>query len=124
MKNSNHKYNKYIEKILTRIYKQTDKNEIPISCIIRALLLMLIIKTFNMDKEKMTWRQISIRARSKKEFYRILQLEADDYLPPIHQANKKYIAEVIYGKKKVHISCLIMISIWRTTSKELFKFHI
>ena len=111
MKNSNHKYNKYTEKILTRICMQTDEKVILINCINREQLLMLIIKTLNMDKQKMSWRLISIRARSKKEFYRILQLEADAYLPPIHQANRKYIAEVISGKKKVRISCLIVIYI-------------
>ena len=78
---------------------QTDEKVILISCI-RDQLLMLIIKTLNMDKQKMSWRQISIKARSKKKFNRILQLEADAYVPTIHQANRKYIAEVISEKKK------------------------
>ena len=56
----------------------------------------------------MSVRQISIRARSKKEMYRLLQLEADVYLPPIQQINRKFIADILAGKKKVtHIVLLI-----------------
>ena len=54
-----------------------------------------------MERQRMSINQISIRARSKKEIYRLLQIEAYVYLPPIQQANRRYIAEVISGKKKV-----------------------
>ena len=47
-------------------------------------------------------QQISVRAKSKKEMYRILQLEGDVYLPPIQQANRKYITGIISGKIKVY----------------------
>ena len=61
-----------------------------------------------MERQRMSVRQISIRARSKKEMYRLLQLEADVYLPPIQQANRKFIADILAGKKKVtHIVLLI-----------------
>ena len=54
-----------------------------------------------MEKQSMSLRQISVRARSKKEIYRILQLEGDVYLPPIIQANRKYVADIVSGKKMV-----------------------
>ena len=68
-----------------------------------------IIKTQKMDKHRMSLRQISVRARSKKEIYRMLQLEADVYLPPIQQANRKYITEIVSGKRKVSPSNTVQI---------------
>ena len=56
----------------------------------------------------MSVRQISIRAHSKKEMYKLQQLEADVSLPFIQQANRKFIADILAGKKKVtHIVLLI-----------------
>ena len=42
-----------------------------------------------------------MRARTKKEVFRLLQLEADIFLPPIAYTNRKYIAEMLAVKKKV-----------------------
>ena len=42
-----------------------------------------------------------MRARTKKEILRILQLEDNIYLPLIPQSNRKYIAGVLSGKIKV-----------------------
>ena len=39
--------------------------------------------------------QISAKANSKKEMYRILQLEGDVYLPPISQANHDYVSAIL-----------------------------
>ena len=50
-------------------------------------------------------RDISVRARSKKELYRILQLEADVYLPPMPQSNHEYVAGVLSGTIKVSLQC-------------------
>ena len=47
--------------------------------------------------------EISLHARSKRELYRLLQLDGDVYLPPLEQANHKYIADVLSGKKKVRL---------------------
>ena len=57
----------------------------------------------------MNTKQISLKASSKKELYRMLQLEGDAYLPPLPQANHKYVAGVISGKIKVciHLSLLV-----------------
>ena len=51
--------------------------------------------------QKLRAQQISIRAKSKKEMYRILQLKGDVYLPPIQQAIRKYKTEIILGRIKV-----------------------
>ena len=45
--------------------------------------------------------EISLHAGSKRELYRLLQLEGNIYLPPIEQANHKYISEILSGNKKV-----------------------
>ena len=54
-----------------------------------------------MEPAKINIRQISMKASSKKELYRMLQLEGDVYLPPMPQANHSYIADVISGRAKV-----------------------
>ena len=51
--------------------------------------------------EKMNAKQISLKASSKKELYRLLQLEGDVYLLPLTQANHQYVAGIIWGKTKV-----------------------
>ena len=63
-----------------------------------------------MEKQRLNVRQISIRARSKKEMYRLLQLEADVYLPPIQQTNRRFIADIVSEKKKVIHVVVIIIS--------------
>ena len=64
-------------------------------------MYFLSIKTELIENQRMNVRQIPIRAQSKKEIYRLLQFVADVYLSSIHQANKKYTAEVVLGKMKV-----------------------
>ena len=54
-----------------------------------------------MESQRINLKQISMRARTKKEIFRILHLEGDIYLPPIAQSNRKYIAGVLSGKIKV-----------------------
>ena len=43
-----------------------------------------------MEKE-ITLNDIAIRAKSKKEVYQVLTIEGGLYLPPMADANKKYI---------------------------------
>ena len=50
---------------------------------------------------KMNVNEIALHAKSKKELYRLLQLEGNIYLPPLEQANHKYISDILSGKKKV-----------------------
>ena len=62
---------------------------------------MNLNKPKEMEKQKISIKLISMRARSKKEIYRMLQLETNVYLPLIQQDNSKYITDIIAGKKKV-----------------------
>ena len=49
---------------------------------------------------EITINDISIKARSKKEIYMVLSLEGGIYLPPILDANSKYIKDIITGSKE------------------------
>ena len=51
------------------------------------------------EKQRISVIQILIRIRSKKEMFRLLRLEADVYLPPIQQANRRFIADIVSEKK-------------------------
>ena len=52
-----------------------------------------------MEKE-ITINDISIHAKSKKEIYHVLTVEGGIYLPPMMDANKKYIQNIMRGHKK------------------------
>ena len=54
-----------------------------------------------MSKPKMNIKQASIKASSKKEIFRLLQLEGDVYFPLILQANHEYVSGIISGNVKV-----------------------
>ena len=61
----------------------------------------IILFTMIVPPIKLKVNEISIHAKSKKELYRLLQLEGNIYLPPLEQANHKYISDLLSGKKKV-----------------------
>ena len=48
----------------------------------------------------LTIQQIGIRAKSKKEVYTVLTVEGGLYLPPLADANQKYLKAILLGKKK------------------------
>ena len=52
-----------------------------------------------MEKE-ITINDIAIHARSKKEIYHVLTAEGGLYLPPIMDADRKYIQNIVRGLKK------------------------
>ena len=52
-----------------------------------------------MEKE-ITINDIAIHARSKKEICHVLTAEGGLYLPPIMDANRKYIQNIVRGLKK------------------------
>ena len=52
-------------------------------------------------KEDLTCQLIGLKAKSKKEMYRLLVTEANVYLPPIREANYLYIRGILTGEKKV-----------------------
>ena len=50
-----------------------------------------------MERPKISVHQIRLKASSKKEVYRMLQLEGNVYLPPLSEANHSYISKIISG---------------------------
>ena len=59
----------------------------------------IILFTMIVPPIKLKVNEISMHAKSKKELYRLLQLEENIYLPPLEQANHKYISDLLSGKK-------------------------
>ena len=57
----------------------------------------------NSQPIKLKVQDVSIHARSKRELYRMLQLEGDVYLPPLSQANHDYVSGILSGKRKVRV---------------------
>ena len=47
------------------------------------------------------WLEASIYTRSKSEVYQLLRIKGGYYLPPIEQANREYIYDIMTGSKKV-----------------------
>ena len=54
--------------------------------------------------EKVNTKQISLKASSKKEVYRMLQLEGDVFLPKLPQANHRYVLDIVSRKAKVFVN--------------------
>ena len=52
-----------------------------------------------MEPVKINMSEITAEASSKKEVYRLLQLEGDIYMLQIAQANHSYVAEILSGTK-------------------------
>ena len=75
---------------------------------------------------QLTISEISLKARSKKEFYTILSIEGGIYLPPISDANQSYLKGILTGKKKYFLSKDIMVKrvpqIEHLRVKELINF--
>ena len=55
--------------------------------------------TMEETKNRLTVTDISIRAKSKVELYRVLTTEGEVYLPPCKECNYKLIRDIIAGKK-------------------------
>ena len=51
--------------------------------------------------ELMTYRELGLKAQSKKELYHLLNVDVGIYLPSIKEANAKYLSDVLSGAKKV-----------------------
>ena len=52
-----------------------------------------------MDRQ-ITLNDVSVKAKSKKEVYLTLTVEAGLYLPPMMDSNKEYLKAIMAGKKK------------------------
>ena len=54
-----------------------------------------------MEEARITVLDLGIKARSKREVYRLLSTDGDVYLPPEKEANYDYLASILRGDKKV-----------------------
>ena len=54
-----------------------------------------------MEEARITVLDLGIKARSKREVYRLLSTDGDEYLPPEKEANYDYLASILRGDKKV-----------------------
>ena len=54
--------------------------------------------------QDLTWSMIGLKAKSKKEIYRFMVTDADVYLPPLKEADYKYIRGILTGVKKAFVS--------------------
>ena len=51
------------------------------------------------QNNQITCQLVGLKAKSKKEMYRLLVSDAHIYLPPIKEANYLYIRQILTGKK-------------------------
>ena len=51
--------------------------------------------------EPMTYREHGLKAQSKKDLYHLLNANIGIYLPPIKEADAKYLSDILSGTKKV-----------------------
>ena len=54
-----------------------------------------------MEQLSVNLNQLSIKARTKNEMYRILTTEANLYLPPQKETSIYFVRDIIHGRKKV-----------------------
>ena len=54
-----------------------------------------------MNSDIMTTKELSVDWKSKKDMFKVFQLEGDVYLPPIEQSNYKFISQIVAGEKEV-----------------------
>ena len=67
------------------------------------------LKILTEDQDQMSYRELGLKAQSKKELYHLLTTDIGIYLPSIQEANAKYLSDVLGGAK--NISLLIMMHI-------------
>ena len=48
-----------------------------------------------MEEEDLNIRELSVKCQSKKDMYKILQIEGGIYLPPIQQADHIFVAQIV-----------------------------
>ena len=53
------------------------------------------------EQKEMSYQELGLKARSKKELYNLLTADVGIYLPPIKEANAKYLSDVLSGVKRV-----------------------
>ena len=59
-----------------------------------------------MESDIMTIKELGVVCQSKKDIYKVLQVDGEIYLPPVEQSDHKFISQVVTGEKKVEQHCL------------------
>ena len=54
-----------------------------------------------MEQSYINWQEASVHTRSKSEIYQLLRMKGGYYLPPMEQADREYIYDIMTGGKKV-----------------------
>ena len=49
----------------------------------------------------MSYQELGLKAKSKKELYNLLVSDVGIFLPPIKEANAKFISDILSGTKPV-----------------------
>ena len=55
-----------------------------------------------MEQNSMNIKELAVVWQSKKDMYKILQVEGGIYLPPLEQANHLFIAQIVTREKLVN----------------------
>ena len=50
----------------------------------------------------MNVNELAVVWQSKREMYKILQVEGEIYLPPLEQTNHQFVAQIVTGEKQVN----------------------
>ena len=56
-----------------------------------------------MEETQITVLDLGVKAKSKREVYRLLSTEGDVYMPPEKEANYDYLATILKGDKRVSL---------------------
>ena len=86
----------------------TDKKIHKVEAFIKVREITIFINRKHMESEKIHVNEITARASSKKEIYRMLHLEGDVFLPPLAHANHDYVSGVLSGAKKVGLPLIML----------------
>ena len=54
-----------------------------------------------MNSNQMTTNELEVICQSKKDMFKVLQVEGEIYLPPIEQSNHQFISQIMTGEKEV-----------------------
>ena len=54
-----------------------------------------------MEGEFMTIKELGVVCQSKKDMFKVFQVDGEIYLPPIEQSDHKFVAQIVTGEKNV-----------------------
>ena len=58
------------------------------------------------NRPLLTTKEISVKASSKYEVYRLLKTDGNVYLPPEKEANHRFLSDIITGNVKVSLQAV------------------